>query len=126
VPLRAHGTRSISFDTQCRVPVELQTRLARTTSYERDEHGTLDPHPTMIHAVAPLGHNKAILSIDHVIAGAMKRDVVPQKRGPSELDDNVQRVPYIFHMTSLVRAAEFLVRAIVQVNMLSRTHPKCG
>jgi len=84
----------------------------------------LDTHPTMIHAVAPLGHKTAILSIDHVIAGAMKRDVVPQKRGPSELDDNVQRVPYILHMTSLVRAAEFLVRAIVQVNMLSRTHPK--
>jgi hypothetical protein len=86
----------------------------------------LDTHPTMIHAVAPLRHGKAILSIDHVIAGAMKRDVVLQKRGPSELDDNVQRVPYVLDTASLVRTAELQVRAIVHMDMLPRAHPKCG
>jgi hypothetical protein len=86
----------------------------------------LDPHPTMIHAVAPLGHDKAVLGVNHVIAGTMQRDLVPQQRGPGELDDNVQRVPYVFDMASLVRAAELQVRAIVQMDMLPRAHPKCG
>jgi len=86
----------------------------------------LDPHPTMIHAVAPLRHDKAVLGIDHVIAGTMQRDIVPQKRGPGELDDNVQRVPYVFDRASLVGTAELQVRAIVQMDMLPGAHPKCG